>query len=185
MAELIEDDIKEQIKSFDPQIQDLLLNPRSNPESEAQRLNVISQLKKRKQESGKGLSEVNQGLNLLSNVKSLFGGSNTQPIGEIPSMAPMYDTSGYRALDIIGAGIAKRPTQEAYFNRLEAMQNERLQEEYNRRTDTPEAKNAQELLRKIFGNTIDEDIINKVSVRYLADNYPMLAQRAANSRELS
>ena len=34
-----------------------------------------------------------------------------QPAGEVPSMAPMYDTSGYRALDIIGAGIAKRPTR--------------------------------------------------------------------------
>lgn len=175
--ELIDDDIKEQIKTFDPQIQDLLLNPRSYPESEAQRLNVISQLKKRKQESGKGVAEVNQGLNLLSSIKSLFGESNTQPAGEVPSMAPMYDTSGYRALDIIGAGIAKRPTQEGYFNRLEAMQNERLQEEYNRRTDTPEAKNLQDLMKETFPN-LGESIINKISPDYVAKNYPMLAQIA-------
>lgn len=131
------------------------------------------------QKTGAGIAEnilANTATNVLSNV--LTPRQSVQLTGEVPSMAPMYDTSGYRALDIIGAGIAKRPTQEAYFNRLEAIQNERLQEEYNRRTDTPEAKNAQELLRKVFGNTIDEDIINKVSVRYLADNYPMLAQMA-------
>lgn len=183
MAIELDDDIKEQIKTFDPQIQDLLLNPRSNPESEAQRLNVISQLKKRKQESGKGLSEVNQGLNLLSNVKSLFGGSNTQPIGEIPSMPPMYDTSGYRALDIIGAGIAKRPTQENYFNRLEAIQNERLQDEYNRRTDTPEAQNLQELMKETFPN-LSENIIKKISPDYISKNFPMIAG-IAERQELS
>jgi hypothetical protein len=130
--------------------------------------------------TGAGLNPENlflleKALNIIKPTQPVRTQSNLIPQ---TSMPPMYDTSPYRALDIIGAGIGKRPTQEAYFNRLETIQNERLQDEYNRRTDTPEAKNAQELLKKVFGNTLDEDIINKVSVKYLADNYPMLAQMA-------
>ena len=130
--------------------------------------------------TGAGLNPENlflleKALNIIKPTQPVQTQSNLIPQ---TSMPPMYDTSPYRALDIIGAGIGRRPTQEAYFNRLETIQNERLQDEYNRRTDTPEAKNAQELLKKVFGNTLDEDIINKVSVKYLADNYPMIAQIA-------
>ena len=93
------------------------------------------------------------------------------------SMPSMYDTSPYRALDIIGAGIGRRPTQEAYFNRLETIQNERLQDEYNRRTDTPEAQNLQSLMKETFPN-LGENIINKISPDYISKNYPMIAQIA-------
>ena len=178
MAIELDDDIKEQIKTFDPQIQDLLLNPRSNPESETQRLNVISQLKKQRQGTGSGLAEniiANTATNVLSNV--LTPRQSVQPTGEVPSMPPMYDTSPYRALDIIGAGIGRRPTQEAYFNRMETIQNERLQDEYNRRTDTQEALNLQSLMKETFPN-LDENIIKKISPDYISKNYPMIAQMA-------
>lgn len=100
-----------------------------------------------------------------------------------PSMPPMYDTSPYRALDIIGAGIGRRPTQEAYFNRLETIQNERLQDEYNRRADTPEAQNLQSLMKETFPN-LDENIINKISPDYISKNFPMIAG-IAERQELS
>jgi hypothetical protein len=99
------------------------------------------------------------------------------------SMPPMYDTSPYRALDIIGAGIGRRPTQEAYFNRLETIQNERLQDEYNRRADTPEALNLQSLMKETFPN-LGENIINKISPDYISKNYPMIAG-IAERQELS
>lgn len=105
----------------------------------------------------------------------------TQSIPEAPSQIPQmpqqYDTSPYRALDIIGAGIARRPTQESYFNQLEKMQNARLEDAYNRRTDTEEAKNLQGLIQKTFPN-LDKDIVSKISPDYFSKNYPLIAQIA-------
>ena len=69
---------------------------------------------------------VKAGVDLLSNYLSK---DKTQSIqSQIPQMPEQYDTSPYRALDILGAGIARRPTQEGYFNQLEKMQNARLED---------------------------------------------------------
>lgn len=127
--------------------------------------------------TGAGLNPENlflleKALNIIKPTQPVRTQSNLTPQ---TSMSPMYDTSPYRALDIIGAGIGRRPTQEAYFNRLETIQNERLQDEYNRRTDTPEAKNIQDLMKETFPN-LGENIINKISPDYMTKNYPMLAQ---------
>jgi hypothetical protein len=104
--------------------------------------------------------------------------TTTQSIpSQIPQMPQQYDTSPYRALDIIGAGIARRPTQEGYFNQLEKMQNARLEDAYNRRTDTDEAKNLQGLIQKTFPN-LDKDIVSKISPDYFSKNYPLIAQIA-------
>jgi hypothetical protein len=96
---------------------------------------------------------------------------------QIPQMPEQYDTSPYRALDILGAGIARRPTQEGYFNQLEKMQNARLEDAYNRRTDTDEAKNLQGLVKQTFPN-LSDDIVSKISPDYFSKNYPLLAQMA-------
>lgn len=135
--------------------------------------------------TGAGLNPENlflleKALNIIKPTKPVQTQSNLIPQ---TSMPPMYDTSPYRALDIIGAGIGRRPTQEAYFNRLETIQNERLQDEYNRRTDTPEAQNLQELMKETFPN-LGENIIKKISPDYISKNFPMIAG-IAERQELS
>jgi hypothetical protein len=127
--------------------------------------------------------------NIAKDLYGAFTQKPTQPVRDQSnlisqtSMPPMYDTSPYRALDIIGAGIGRRPTQEAYFNRLETIQNERLQDEYNRRTDTPEAQNLQELMKETFPN-LGENIIKKISPDYISKNFQMIAG-IAERQELS
>lgn len=133
--------------------------------------------------SGAGVDPtlVKAGVDLLSNYLSK---DKTQSIpSQIPQMPQQYDTSPYRALDIIGAGIARRPTQESYFNQLEKMQNARLEDAYNRRTDTDEAKNLQGLVKQTFPN-LSDDIVSKISPDYFSKNYPLLAQMAEKSTNI-
>jgi hypothetical protein len=133
--------------------------------------------------SGAGVDPtlVKAGVDLLSNYLSKNKTQSTP--SQIPQMPQQYDTSPYRALDIIGAGIARRPTQEGYFNQLEKMQNARLEDAYNRRTDTDEAKNLQGLVKQTFPN-LSDDIVSKISPDYFSKNYPLLAQMAEKSTNI-
>jgi len=119
----------------------------------------------------------NRAIDYMINPKVSETTTTQSTPSQIPQMPQQYDTSPYRALDILGAGIARRPTQESYFNQLEKMQNARLEDAYNRRTDTDEAKNLQGLVKQTFPN-LSDDIVSKISPDYFSKNYPLLAQMA-------
>ena len=119
----------------------------------------------------------NRAIDYMINPKVSETTTTESTTSQIPQMPEQYDTSPYRAPDIIGAGIARRPTQESYFNQLEKVQNARLEDAYNRRTDTDEAKYLQSFVSKIYPR-MPKELLEKISPYSFSTTSPMIASLA-------